>query len=255
MRWFIAAAVVCALAIWVQIELINKSAPVPVVTEPKAAEAPLTAPKETAIVPPSPAPAPAAPPAASPPKEIAQGGAPEQQPVSSTMSAVAVAPEPEAQSERLAPAIQTELRRLGCYNGETGGEWDRATRRALRRFARHAGVEINDGAPAASMLTMLRGYETNRECKAVALRTQPGATAASGGDAPARDDGYLPPWMRAQGQTGATQPAAAPGAEGMTGGGGQDAPVADNAAKPPEKKRRRHSSDPFTAIGRALGID
>ena len=268
MRWFIAAAVLCVLVIWAQIAIITKPEQVTrVVVAPKPVEAPLTPPKETAIVPPSASAAPAPVPAqvAETTKDVP----------THLQTSVAAPPAPESAdvpSSRLAASVQSELKRLGCYYGTIDNDWNRSTRRALRRFARRASVQIDDSGATAQTVATLRGYETNEDCKVVTAsgrpRTQTSATENNAGAQPesaagqpaAKDDAYLPPWMRNQPGAGSKHssnsgtgteptPSASPGDT-------VDAPVAEPAAPKPEKKKRRYNGggDPFSAIGRALGL-
>ncbi len=273
MRWFIAAAVLCVLVIWAQIAIITKPEQVTqVVAAPKPVEAPLTPPKETAIVPPSPPAAPAAAPAPAPVK-VAETAKDVPTHLQTSVAAPSVPETADVPSSRLAASVQSELKRLGCYYGAIDNDWNRSTRRALRRFARRASVQIDDSEATAQTVATLRGYDTNEDCKALTAsarpRTQTTSTEPNAGTQPesaagqpaGKDDAYLPPWMRNQPGAGATKhssnsgtgteptPSAAPG-------DAVDAPVAEAAPKPEKKRRRHHSGggDPFSAIGRALGL-
>jgi hypothetical protein len=276
MRWFIAAAVLCVLVIWAQIAIITKPEhEKQVAPAPKPVEAPLTPPKETAIVAPSPAPSPPAAPAAVPEPAPAKVAETTKDVPTHLQTSVAAPSAPEAgdvPSSRLAASVQSELKRLGCYYGSIDNDWNRSTRRALRRFARRASVQIDDSEATAQTLATLRGYETNEDCRALTAsgrpRTQTTSTENNAGAQPesaagqpaGKDDAYLPPWMR-------NQPGAASKHSSNSGTGTEptpsaspgdtvDAPVAEPAAPKPEKKRRRHhgGGDPFSAIGRALGL-
>jgi hypothetical protein len=266
MRWFLAVgAVVCAVIIWVQISAITKPEPAtPVAQVSQPAETPLTAPEVAAIVPPSakpdevPAPAPAAQPvkAAETTKDV-----PSQLQTSATMPPAPAAAASDGPDTRLAASIQTELKRLGCYYGDIDNEWSRSTRRAVRRFARRTDGGVDDSRPSQQMLTMLRGYESNGQCRTVVRAgEQPAAekeASAQTDGAPAKDDAYLPPWMSNKGRNSSQTSSNAAGGDAASGASA-DAPVQESPKPEKEKRRpRRHhggGGNPFTAIGNALGL-
>lgn len=60
---------------------------------------------------------------------------------------IAALPDPQAPAPpspaELAKSVQTELRRVGCFNGSANGEWNAESRRSLELFNRHAGTKID----------------------------------------------------------------------------------------------------------------
>jgi hypothetical protein len=56
--------------------------------------------------------------------------------------------------------MQTELRRLGCYNGEVNGDWNDGSRRALENFNKHAGVKLDVKVASLDAVDVLRGKST-----------------------------------------------------------------------------------------------
>lgn len=114
----------------------------------------------------------------------------EQQPVPVAPVAVAPAspsPEPQAASqptvapsapqtdipEDLAGAIQTELKRVGCYNMRVDGDWGNGSRRALSAYLEKTDGETEgDLEPTADLyLTLLK--EPENICPPVVVRTAP----------------------------------------------------------------------------------
>jgi hypothetical protein len=83
--------------------------------------------------------------------------------VSGTVVVSAPRAEPEHQSRDLTLAVQTELRRLGCYAGDIDGAWGPASMQGLRAFMDEAGTTLPAGKPDYVTLTLLRGY-TGRMC-------------------------------------------------------------------------------------------
>jgi hypothetical protein len=43
-------------------------------------------------------------------------------------------------------ALQTELRRVGCYVGSIDGQWDTGIKRSLEQFNRYAGMQVETGS-------------------------------------------------------------------------------------------------------------
>jgi uncharacterized caspase-like protein len=64
-----------------------------------------------------------------------------------TNSKIAALPDPAAPAPaspaELAKSVQTELRRVGCFNGSADGDWNRASRRSLELFNRNAGTKLD----------------------------------------------------------------------------------------------------------------
>jgi hypothetical protein len=59
---------------------------------------------------------------------------------------------------RLATAIQTELRRVGCYAGDIDGEWSAQTQRAMRAFNQRVSTTLSVEHPDYILLTLLQGH-------------------------------------------------------------------------------------------------
>jgi hypothetical protein len=59
----------------------------------------------------------------------------------------------------LALALQRELRRVGCYDGELHGVWAPATRRAMLAFLERANAMLPTEQPDQILLALLRGHE------------------------------------------------------------------------------------------------
>jgi hypothetical protein len=123
----------------------------------------------------------------------------------------ATPPAPLPAPENLAKALQTELKRLGCYGGRIDNQWGTASRYALRRFMRTAGLQTGDGRFTAQTISVLQGYKDSTRCiaePAAANAPAPAqiqAAASAPADTPvaskpaADDHSYLPPWMRNDG--------------------------------------------------------
>jgi hypothetical protein len=78
----------------------------------------------------------------------------------------AAAPQPDAPlnaQTRLTLAIQTELTRLGCYDGRIDGDWSNATRRAMQAFNGSVRTTIPVDRSDYILLTLLQGHKT-RAC-------------------------------------------------------------------------------------------
>lgn len=57
-----------------------------------------------------------------------------------------------ADPDKLARALQTELKRVGCLSGEVDGDWGQQSRKALKDFARHAKLSIAGDDPTEAAL-------------------------------------------------------------------------------------------------------
>ncbi len=93
--------------------------------------------------------------------------------------------------------VQTELARLGCYNGRVDNIWGPMSRRAVRDFSDKASLGLQREEPTRALLVRLReapdGFCTS-ECAA------PGSASctAIAALAPEERPDYLPPWMRGE---------------------------------------------------------
>jgi Caspase domain len=74
-------------------------------------------------------------------------------------------PEPDASISlaTLAHETQTELKRLGCYDGEIDGIWGKGSQKALGSFAQHSGMKIDAPTPTLDLLAALQPL-TGRIC-------------------------------------------------------------------------------------------
>ncbi len=192
MWWFAVMAVCFGWVFWSQVSLqaflpdeARQDSPPPAAESALAAVPPQTPPQAAlAAAPPEPIPEP-------PPAEPARFITP---------PAVQVAP------ERLAEAIQTELKRLGCYGGSVDNLWGRGSRYAMRKFVRAANLQFGSAEPDARAVVALRGYGNSGDCSAKFARPPAGAQEArisqtapgnpSGIVEVADDRSYLPPWVR-----------------------------------------------------------
>jgi phage tail sheath protein FI len=59
----------------------------------------------------------------------------------------------------LALAVQTELKRVGCYFSSLDGLWGRRSQQALAAFGHFGKAEIGDLSPTAEVLTTIRGRD------------------------------------------------------------------------------------------------
>ncbi len=88
-------------------------------------------------------------------------------------------PRPRAANEEarrvLARDIQTELKRVGCYDGDVDGQWNTATRKAMGAFNERVNATLPTEAPDFILLTLVQGH-TARACG----RTCPTGQALAG---------------------------------------------------------------------------
>lgn len=56
--------------------------------------------------------------------------------------------------------IQTELKRVGCFDGEASGEWTPATRRSMKTFTERVNATLPVDEPDYILLTLLQGQKT-----------------------------------------------------------------------------------------------
>jgi hypothetical protein len=59
--------------------------------------------------------------------------------------------------EELVIAVQTELKRVGCYPGEIDGAWGDQSRGALAAFGHAAKVDVVESAPTPEILVIIKG--------------------------------------------------------------------------------------------------
>jgi uncharacterized caspase-like protein len=60
-------------------------------------------------------------------------------------------------------SVQTELRRVGCYDGSADGEWNKTSRMSLEKFNRYAGAKLNVKLASLDTLGVIKG-KTARVC-------------------------------------------------------------------------------------------
>lgn len=113
-------------------------------------------------------------------------------------------------ADRLAEAIQTELRRMACYAGSIDGAWGAGSAGAVRRWSQAAGAEADARPDTGLFRAILRRGELQCPAPATAA-TQPAATprAPAARSAPARESRAAPSASRAQQAAPRRQPAPA----------------------------------------------
>jgi hypothetical protein len=93
----------------------------------------------------------APPPAATPPE------APKQPPDKAAGTAALAPPAPGLKPEEIVIAVQTELKRVGCYPGAIDGVWGRRSREALAAFGHFAKVDAGSLVPTPEILGLIKG--------------------------------------------------------------------------------------------------
>ena len=63
----------------------------------------------------------------------------------------------ELKPHELALAVQTELKRVGCYPGSIDGVWGGRSREALAAFGHFAKVDVAELAPTPQILALIKG--------------------------------------------------------------------------------------------------
>ena len=144
---------------------------------------------------------------------------------------------------KLTSAIQTELKRLGCYEAEVDGKWGRKSEAAVDAVNERTGGRLTDGS-RRELVSALRGYPSGfctaasapkAEDGARAVAPEPPAKAAPEAD---KNSSYLPPWMQ-----GAKIANAEPTETGLSIGGGSLPDAAPVTAKPKKARTVRRRSD------------
>ena len=79
---------------------------------------------------------------------------------------------------QLARLIQTELLRVGCFDGMADGQWSEGSQRAMRSFNEAIHVNLPVKAPDYILLTMLQGH-ARRACGGEPTASTPGASTAN----------------------------------------------------------------------------
>jgi hypothetical protein len=81
----------------------------------------------------------------------------------------------------LALAVQTELKRVGCYSSSLDGLWGRRSQQALAAFGHFGKAEIGDLSPTVEVLAIIKGKD-GVVCEVVAVEEpapRPGAGAVA----------------------------------------------------------------------------
>ncbi len=76
-------------------------------------------------------------------------------------------PRDEAARRKLIQAIQTELRRVGCYGSDIDGTWNDGTRRAMKAFTDRINATLPVEEPDYILLTLVQGQKVQacgKEC-------------------------------------------------------------------------------------------
>lgn len=68
--------------------------------------------------------------------------------------------DPEARAD-LVREIQTELKRVGCYDGEIDGSWGAGSKRAIGTFTERINATLPIEEPDYILLTLVQGHKTN----------------------------------------------------------------------------------------------
>jgi hypothetical protein len=59
----------------------------------------------------------------------------------------------------LTRALQSELRRVGCYDGYINGDWNTSTRNAIKAFTDYVNARLPVDKPDIVLLSLIQGYE------------------------------------------------------------------------------------------------
>jgi len=74
--------------------------------------------------------------------------------------------------------IQRELKRAGCYEGETHGVWTKSTRDAMERLTELVNAKLPTQEPDIVLLSLARGYGQDKSCdRSVMTTALPNAAA------------------------------------------------------------------------------
>jgi peptidoglycan hydrolase-like protein with peptidoglycan-binding domain len=90
--------------------------------------------------------------------------------------------DPPTENKELARALQRELKRLGCLDGEANGIWGERSRAAFKSFVRQAKLSVDGDEPNVSVLDA-----------ASATRARVCSVAAKGEETPAETRRQTPP--------------------------------------------------------------
>jgi len=127
---------------------------------------------------------------------------------------------PAADPATLARQLQTELRRVGCYEGEINGLWTTSTRLAMRAFTERVNAKLPIDKPDQILLSLVQGHQ-GRVC----------GEPCSAGQAPGKDGSCRPEAIQARAGQGTAPPP--PGEAGPERSAAAVAPVAPIPAPVP----------------------
>lgn len=127
----------------------------------------------------------------------------------------------------LARALQRELRRVGCYNGEITGVWTTSSRMAMKTFNERVNATLPVDTPDPVLLSLVQGHR-ERACGAEAEKTADVLPAAAGAAA------AVSAGVAAAAPAAPQSKASAPGAPRPAAGGGPGGPGGLGGPAPPE---------------------
>lgn len=143
----------------------------------------------------------------------------------------------------LARALQRELKRVGCYNGEISGAWTTASRLAMKTFLERANAALPVDKPDPVLLSLVQGH---RERACVPGTVTATAVKEAPADAIKEEEAKPDP-----GKTGTATAAAAAAALAASGKQEAKAPAPEAGpqsgapdAKPPRRPRRTVNKTP-----------
>jgi uncharacterized caspase-like protein len=84
-------------------------------------------------------------------------------PAQQTASLTPPAAQPTLSAIEINKSVQTELRRVGCYDGSADGEWNKTSRLSLEKFNRYAGTKLSVRLASLDTLGVIKG-KTARVC-------------------------------------------------------------------------------------------
>ena len=92
--------------------------------------------------------------------------------------------------EEVVIAVQTELKRVGCYPGEIDGAWGGQSREALAAFGHAAKVDVAESAPTPEILAIIKGKSETVCVADAAPAAEHEATPQPSYQPPAHGGGY-----------------------------------------------------------------
>lgn len=83
-----------------------------------------------------------------------------------SLPAEATAPDPKLSSQEIARSIQIELKRVGCFTGSIGGDWNATAQRALDSFNKRSGTKLDVKLASLEILDVIKA-KSARVCPLV----------------------------------------------------------------------------------------